>query len=261
MSIKSLYFVAAISYFSSSFVFAESESVSVSESNESTSSIVSKMTENQTEKSTDAENNTIERESKSDRDKQNDVTKVNENIRFAVNVSALELPFPLSAGISVIYQKHPKWMVEFNYMRNLFALDTLKGVQSEELGQQHFSVKAHYFVRDHYYATVGLGKRYTRARLSDEYFDYNNYSVDSAISKFNTDYLTFGVGSVFKLNEHTQLNVDWAAINLGFSKETTQSAADLIDEVDVKKEVLDQEEILEQYMSATFLRVSIMGQY
>jgi len=193
-------------------------------------------------------------------DVEESIDRINENVRLAVNLSALDMPFPLSAGLSVIYQKHPKWMIEFNYLRNMFDLNVLD-VETQELGQQHFSVKGHYFVREHYYVTAGIGKRYTKARMSDDFFNYSNYTIESTYSKFNTDYLTVGVGSVFKLKNNIQLNLDWAAFNFAFSKETSQSAASFANGLANQQKVAQYEQTLEEYMSNSFLRLTVLGQY
>ena len=193
-------------------------------------------------------------------DKNDNIDRINDNVRLAFNVSALDMPFPLSAGISVIYQNNPKWMLEFNYLRNLFAINVLD-VDTQELGQQHFSIKAHYYIKDNFYSTIGLGKRFTRARMSDEFFDYNNYSIESTISKFNSDYITLGVGSVFKINDSLQLNLDWAAFNFAFAQSTSQSAISYADGDANKLKVSQYEQTLEGYMSNSFLRLTVLGQY
>ncbi|MCJ8312580.1 MAG: hypothetical protein HRU38_05545 [Saccharospirillaceae bacterium] len=206
----------------------------------------------------EAENNDVDTENQVS--KKNNIDRISKNVRFAVNISTLDMPFPLSAGFSVIYQNNPKWLLEFNYLRNLFAYNLLD-VDAKEIGQQHFSLKAHYFVKEKYYATIGIGKRFTTARMDDKFFNYNNYSIKSTLSKFNSDYLTVGVGSVFKLNENIQLNLDWAAFNYAFSQSTSQSAVGFADGEDNQQIVAGFEKTLEGYVSNTFLRLSVMGQY
>lgn len=195
-------------------------------------------------------------------DKMNDdsIDRINENFRFALTVSPLDMPFPLSAGVSVIYQNDPKWMVELNYLRNLFPVNLLD-VETQELGQQHFSVKGHYFIKERYYATIGIGKRFTKSRISNDYLNYNGFSADAGISKFSTDFITVGMGNVFKLSNNLQLNLDWAALNFAFSESTTQSAVKYANGSINKQKVSENEDKLKSYMSHSFLRLTLLGQY
>lgn len=172
-----------------------------------------------------------------------------------INISPLNLPFPLAWGLNASYAISDKWTVKADYQTSSLGLGWFVA-NVGELSEKNYTIEFRRYIGSSFNFNMGIGQRYTTATLQAKLF-VASVSDELAKSKLKTNYLRLGFGNRWKISGRYIISVDWLNINIPYSGSVEESAAEFASSDSSKSDIETAEKFLKFYPSAGVLQFNI----
>ena len=174
-----------------------------------------------------------------------------------LNLSPINLPFPLAWGMNIGYRLSDKWAIRADYYTSSVSFG-LFVVNVGEIAEKNYTLEFRRFIgNSSFNFNLGLGQRHTVATLEANLFNVVTVSDVLAQSKLKTNYFRLGFGNHWITSKQYVIAFDWLTLNIPFSGSITKSASESAASDSAKSDIETTENVLKYYPSGAIIQLNL----
>jgi len=178
------------------------------------------------------------------------------NISINLNLSPINVPFPMAWGINGYYIVNRNWMVGLDYLNSSRSIGFFS-IEFGEIKENIYTVQARRFFGNSFNVKFGVGQRSTEVKFVKNLFDLVTHNYSETASKFETKFIRLGIGNKWHFRNRYTLAIDWFSVDIPFSGEVVTSASQFAKAQEDKDDIKNAESLLKYYPSGGIIKFDI----